>query len=237
MNKYLMGAALATVLAVAGTAEAKHDGFFTGAKVGYSHTTGKLNTITTAKAYDSGTATFTGANKGKGGFHGTVFVGHGTSFGKGHFAAALNASYDSSNAKVGTYKANNGGAVVTGLFKAASTETADVKYEPGFGLGLEGRGGVHFGETQKYLVFFKLGLDYNFAKLKATGDAGTLKDSVKVWSVTPGLGVQGEINDHLNWTAGVDYKLAFSISKTNVANVIKTKPKTFVVNAGLTYHF
>ena len=238
MKKYIAGAALLTVLAC--TAEAKHDGLFAGVTAGYSTTSAKANTAITTVTYKATdiAGVVADTKSAKGGFNGSVYVGHGTKFGAGHFSAILSAAYDSSKAKIGTFTAN---AAVANVINAATA--SNIEYQPRFGLGLAIRGGAHFGENHKYLVFAKLGVDYNFAKTVLKTTYGSFTDSAKVWSFVPGIGVAGEINDRLNWTAGVDYKMAFSMSKVNAkigansGNLYKNKPRTFIVNAGLTYHF
>lgn len=230
MKKYILAVAAVSAIALSAGA-ASEKGFYMGVRAGLSSVSGKIKDDATVNVAGVGNVgAFAGKSKNKSGFVGALVLGHKANFGKGHFAGEFLLSYDTSKAQIGTFTPNALGA--TNNLGTADT-AYKVQYQPRFGLGLAAKGGFHF--TPDILGFVRLGLDYNFGK--TTVDlAKDRHDSVKVWSVVPGVGVEGKLNEKVSWNLGVDYKVAFNITKNN-NNGYKTKPKALQVQAGVSYHF
>lgn len=241
MKKYLLATAAVVALSTGVSADAMK-GFYVGAHAGASFAnTGKLKDATGTLDISGGSiaGTIAGANKNSSGFTGNVFVGHGATFGKAHFSGELTFGYDTSSVQVGATTLNSTSAATTlntAIGSQAVAGTAyKMSYRPEFAVGLGVRTGMYL--THGIMGFVRLGVDYNFGKTE-TDFAGTkYNDSVKVWSVTPGLGVMGHFNnDKMSWIAGVDYKIAFNITKDNNNGYCK-KPRALMLKAGVAYHF
>lgn len=242
MKKYLLATAAVAALSTGVSADAMK-GFYVGAHAGASFAnTGKIKDVASGVVVSGATvggANVAGTNKNSTGFTGNVFVGHGATFGKAHFAGELTFGYDTSSVQVGTFETTTTAAAAalnaaTGASTVANTKYK-ISYRPQFGIGLGVRTGMYL--TQGVMGFVRLGVDYNFAKTEIDLAGKKEKDSIKVWSVTPGLGVMGHFNnDKMSWTVGVDYKIAINMTKTNNAGYAK-KPRALMLKAGVVYHF
>jgi hypothetical protein len=213
MKKYLMTAAV--VLAAAGSASAASyfDGWRTGLTLGYSNTTAKSKDFADVA---------TGKEGNKSGFNVGLLAGYMSAFGKASFGGDVNVSYDTAKAK----------------FSEAVDETA-IKLQPRFGVGAGVRAGMLFSE--QVMGFIRLGVDYNWAKVKS--DSATDTEKLGYWSFVPGIGVEGCINEKMNWTAQVDYKMAFNTKKFQFTEagekvqVFDKKPKSIIAKVGISYKF
>jgi outer membrane autotransporter protein len=228
MKKYLMGAALITVFATAAQANLLQ-GHRVGLTVGYSNTTARLADKDSTLTDPAGDLSLVGTRKKASGANIALMLGHGLGFGeKGHVGFDFNVSYDTAEAKI-----------ATGTFTPAGEDAVEVdyRYRGQLGLGLGVRAGALV--MDNLLGFARVGVDYNFAKGTATDIGGkSYKDSMKVWSIVPGVGVEGSINDKMSWLAQVDYKIAFNMSKVNaVIGKFDKKPNSVIAKVGVIYSF
>ncbi len=243
MKKHLLTTAAVAALAVTSVSADAMKGFYVGGHAGASFAnTGKLKGETGTRIAGSSVLGFrvTGNHKNSTGFNGHVALGHGATFGKAHFSGELTLGYDTSCVQIGTATATTAAAVtavnhfIPGAAIALNT-AYKVTYRPQFGMGLGVRTGMYL--THGLMGFVRLGVEYNFGKTEYDLNGAKHKDSIKVWSVTPGVGVMGHFNeDKMSWLIGADYKVGFSISKANNTGYA-TKPRSFVLKAGLLYHF
>lgn len=198
---------------------------------GYSQTSGKLKPETGFKIGNDTIGDVVEKNDNKAGFLTMLALGHKASFGKGHFSGELTVSYDTSKAQVGQLDATAANAT----WGTVANTSYKLMYEPRFGVGVGARAGFYF--TPSVLGYIRLGVDFNFGKVILNAPKKKHYDSIKVWYLSPGVGLEGQLNDKTSWVAAFDYKFAFSVSKYNQTSQFLNKPKTYVFRAGISYHF
>jgi hypothetical protein len=217
------------------------EGWRTSLTLAYSHTQGTL------KAQDYGFANKNYAilplstkpsKASQNGLNLGLLVGYGTFFQKVSFGGDIHFSYDTTNTKIANlvWTDNQTGNI------------GSVKFKPGFGVGAGIRLGMLL--TEQILGFIGCGLDYNLSKVRiAAADGPDIQTSgiknAGAWSVIPGLGVEGYINEKLNWVCQIDYKMTFNTKDMYDYNdpdkmkkiTFSQKPEAFIVKAGISYKF
>ena len=227
-----MTTAAAVALSTAAQADFGGKGFYTGLTAGYSSVSSKIKALNPLAANNNPIGEIKDTHKNKGGFNGSLLVGYGATFGKGFFAGEGFISYDTAKSRAGIYKST----VNIADFGVENGKEYNIDYSPRLGLGLAVKGGFYFMPT--LLGYIRLGLEYNFGKLVINTPKKQLNDKTRMrtWSLTPGIGVEGQVNEKTSWLVGVDYRVAFKTDTYTDAH-FKNKPSAFIAKAGLSYHF
>lgn len=245
MKKYILSAGIAALLGAGAAQASMEKGFYTGLRLGYANTGGEF---ADQPVYMTAPATKAQGNKKHGSIFAALSVGHGMTCGKGYFGGEVSVSYDASKSQI--MKVNDvaaAAAAAGGVAAVVGSNGVTVLYKPRFGIGIAAKGGVFF--TPTVLGFVRFGIDYNFAQVvytpsaavTAAGAANQYKDwagqtNCKTWSIVPGIGVQGALNDKFSWIAGVHYKIPVSAKINDNGAKFNKKPTAVIATVGVTYY-
>ncbi len=217
--KKLLTIAVSAAAILGGSAEAKiTEGFNAGVSAGIAQNKMKMKNETI----------FTNNKvKKQAGFNMGLRLGHTWAFSEKYFAGAnLLAGYNFANVKV------------------ASSATTKLNYKPRFNFGLGLQGGMAVSESlNTYLGLNFLREQSRMEYTDLTTNAKT-KDSYKVYTLTPLLGVSGSLSEKVSYFAEAGYKFSLKTSKVKkaAAATLYTKkdlkaPRGFVANVGVSYAF
>lgn len=209
MKKQLLGVALSALM-FAAAAEAKFEGGFVGADLGYSWQSMKLKSTTnTTKSTSKPSGFDVSLKTGYSDKMGSVLVG-------GDVRVALGMA---SKKKTMTLNGND----------------ANVEVKNDWTVGLGASVGTEL--SNDLLGFFRLGLDYDHYKTNgSTAAAGISSKKFSSWSVVPGLGLKMKVDKDWSVDAMYEYKHGFSSKDPSSTVKFDKKPTSHGVKVGVSYY-